>query len=377
MPRLNPHSSVTAPRRGPGRGRAWSRAALATFALLVVAAPATIADAVPTKAPVNVTVSSAKTWTRTGVIVKTGETITIKASGVVNFGPTSIARMGPAGRPRSSCRGPAAPDTSFTAPGLDCWSLIGQIGANAPFQVGQATTFRATSDGRLRLGVNDNQFQDNRGSWKVTVAVAAAGGGTTPAPVGKSSSDSNALLFVVAGLVLVLLLLALFVLARRRRGKGETVVAAAAAPEAAVVAEDAPVEAVPAAVTTDEPIGELADESLPMFAKTPGPLGTSVAPVEGEVVDVNIFEVEIANGTDLRVGYNYFPEDTDLHWQVRQGSLFAHGRFPTNGGGNMYHYVTLPLGLRLEPAPAAVDVQFTWAIGGVPFRYSVRRDPGL
>jgi len=39
--------------------------------------------------------------------------------------------------------------------------------------------------------------------------------------------------------------------------------------------------------------------------------------------------------------------------------------------------VTLPLGVHLEPAPAAVDVQFTWAIGGVPFRYSVRRDPGL
>ena len=43
----------------------------------------------------------------------------------------------------------------------------------------------------------------------------------------------------------------------------------------------------------------------------------------------------------------------------------------------MYHYVTLPLGVHLEPAPAAVDVQFTWSIGGVPFRYSVRRDPGI
>jgi hypothetical protein len=36
----------------------------------------------------------------------------------------------------------------------------------------------------------------------------------------------------------------------------------------------------------------------------------------------------------------------------------------------------LPLGVHLEPDPGSVDVEFTWAIGGVPFRYSVRRDPG-
>jgi hypothetical protein len=146
----------------------------------------------------------------------------------------------------------------------------------------------------------------------------------------------------------------------------------------AIPPEVAPVAAVPVVLAGDDQVApSLDDDALPSFGNAPGPLGTSVAPVEGEIVDVNIFEVEIANGTDLRVGYNYFPEDTNLHWQVRQGTLFAHGQFPTNGGGNMYHYVTLPLGLRLEPTPAAVDVQFTWAIGGVPFRYSVRRDPGL
>jgi hypothetical protein len=176
-----------------------------------------------------------------------------------------------------------------------------------------------------------------------------------------------------------LLLLLLLLLARRRRRREAVVAAPSDAPAEVVVAEVPPEPVpVPAALILDDPVVEpTTEEAGGLFANAPGPLGTSVAPVEGEVVDVNIFEVEIANGTDLRVGYNYFPEGTDLHWQVRQGSLFAHGRFPTNGGGNMYHYVTLPLGVHLEPAPAAVDVQFTWAIGGVPFRYSVRRDPGL
>jgi LPXTG-motif cell wall-anchored protein len=378
---LNPHSSVRVPRPGPARGPAWSCAALAAILVAAIAVPAAVAGAAPTKSPVTVTVSSTRKFTPTGVIVKTGETITISASGIINFGPTSIDHMTPAGRPRSSCRGSAGPDASFTAPRLDCWSLIGRIGGDSSFQVGSATRFRATSDGPLRLGVNDNEFVDNRGAWTATIAVAAASGGPTPPPVSgaKSSSDSKALLFVIAGLVVLLLLVAWFLLARRRRRKEEPAVAAATeTPDITIPAEVAAVAALPAAVIVDEPMEQqLADDSIPSFGNAPGPLGTSVAPVEGEIVDVNIFEVEIANGTDLRVGYNYFPEDTNLHWQVRQGSLFAHGQFPTNGGGNMYHYVTLPLGLRLEPTPAAVDVQFTWAIGGVPFRYSVRRDPGL
>ena len=35
----------------------------------------------------------------------------------------------------------------------------------------------------------------------------------------------------------------------------------------------------------------------------------------------------------------------------------------------------LPLGVELEPDPDGADVNFTWAIGSVPFHYSVRRDP--
>jgi hypothetical protein len=168
-------------------------------------------------------------------------------------------------------------------------------------------------------------------------------------------------------------------LARRRRDQDEEGVATIdpPAPEPSEAAmSDELAAAAPPAVMLDEQGEQPVEHSVPSFASARAPVGTSVAPAEGEVVDVNIFEVEITNGTELRVGYNYFPEDTDLRWQVRQGSLFAHGQFPTNGGGNIYHYVTLPLGVRLEPGPEPVDVQFNWSIGGVPFGYSVRRDPG-
>jgi type 1 fimbria pilin len=374
MPTLNPSSRVRLARRRTTRGRASGWALLAAIPLLVaITAPTPVAAATTDK---TVTVAGNRRWTPTGVNVKTGDTITIDASGSVRFGPFPIDHISPAGQPRKACADLVALGTPpFTAPTLNCWSLIARIGTEAPRRVGKHAVFSATSDGELQLGVNDNQLPDNIGSWRATISVKAAAGGV---PGSGSSSNSNTLLFVVIALVVVLLLLALFLVARRRRGEGdEEIVAKTDDPSDVILADVAGADDVPAAAFLDEPADQPIGEAIPSFAKAPGPLGTSVAPEEGEVPDTNIFEVEIANGTDLRVGYNYFPEDTDLHWQVRQGSLFAHGRFPTNGGGNMYHYVTLPLGVHLEPAPAAVDVQFTWSIGGVPFRYSVRRDPGL
>ena len=86
--------------------------------------------------------------------------------------------------------------------------------------------------------------------------------------------------------------------------------------------------------------------------------------------------MEFSDRASLRVGYNYFPEGTVVHWRVAQrANPRASGEFVTNGGGNTYHFVTIPLGVELEPDPDGADVNFTWAIGSVPFHYSVRRDP--
>jgi MYXO-CTERM domain-containing protein len=359
------------------RGRVWSRIGLVAIPLIAIAAPATTAGADPTDAPVNLQIASTtKPWTNTGVTVKTGETITVSASGEIHFGPPPIDHITPAGKPPAACADLIArePQRPFPAPGLPCWSLVARIGTEKPVLVGTRTSFRATSDGELQLGVNDNRLEDNIGSWPIALSV-------TEGAAGSSDSSSNTLLFVVVGVVVLLVLGLLFLLARRRRKDDEPLVATVvdAPDEVILTAVPSPVDEVHETVIIDEPVEAHVDqhEKTRLFAaKVRTPLGTSVAPVEGEVVDVNIFEVEITNGTDLRIGYNYFPEDTNLQWQVRQGSIFAQGQFPTDGGGSLYHYVTLPLGVRLESA-MSVDVQFTWLISGVPFRYSVRRAPGL
>jgi hypothetical protein len=100
------------------------------------------------------------------------------------------------------------------------------------------------------------------------------------------------------------------------------------------------------------------------------------APVNSEFTEVNIFEVEFSDGATLRVGYNYFPEGTVVDVRVAQRTRASvTGQFVTEGGGSRYHFVTVSLGAELEPNPEGADVYFTWDIGGVPFQYSVRRDP--
>jgi hypothetical protein len=317
-----------------GRASGW---ALLLALPLVVAAPAPVASAASTDKPVTVDVAGNRRWTPTALTVKAGDSITIDASGTIGFGPFPIDNISPEGKSRKTCKTLTARQgttSPFAAPALDCWSLIGRIGTDEPFAVGKHTSFRAPRDGELQLGVNDNQLRDNIGSWEATISVKAAI--VVPTPGGKSSSNSNALLFVVIGLAILLVLLALFFLARRRRGNvDEETVAKTDEPSDVILAGVASPDDVLPSAFVDETADQPVEESVASFAKAPAPLGTSVAPAEGEIPETNIFEVEIANGTDLRVGYNYFPENTDLHWQVRQGSLFAHGQFPTNGGGNM------------------------------------------
>ena len=103
------------------------------------------------------------------------------------------------------------------------------------------------------------------------------------------------------------------------------------------------------------------------------------APPEPESIDVNIYDVEFSNGLTLRVGYNHFPEGVEVRWQVTQNrALATSGTFVTKGGGSTNHIETVPLGVKLQgrdTSPDGADVQFDWSINGVPFRYSVRRDP--
>ena len=176
-------------------------------------------------------------------------------------------------------------------------------------EIGDATTFRAPNPGELQLGLNDNFVSDNTGQWKATVRVSSAPetpGSTPPATPKKSSNTGIFVLIGVAVLVLLLLLLLFSRLAaRRRREAADLATEAAELPEPAV-----------AAVAGGGVASVLVDEPPPV------PLTPFAAP-EPESIDVNIFEVEFSNGLTMRVGYNHFPEGTELRWRVTQNRVPA------------------------------------------------------
>jgi RHS repeat-associated protein len=60
---------------------------------------------------------------------------------------------------------------AFEANGLPCWSLIGRFGSSGEaFEVGDSVDFQATG-GEFYLGVNDNYYPDNTGSWSATISA--------------------------------------------------------------------------------------------------------------------------------------------------------------------------------------------------------------
>lgn len=352
--------------------RAATTTVVCGFALTLMLVPAMPAAFAATKVPTvsRASVLPRQLFTDTGVALKSGDTITIRATGRIRFGSAPIDRVAPAGiargpicqrvNTRAGHSAKAFPDAT-----ADCWSLIGKVGTGPVFAVGAGTTVKVTSKGELLLGVNDNFLGDNKGTWSVVVVVTA-----TPA----KQSSLSPLLLVLAAVVLAALIVMLVLVLRARRAKPDPEPrggpAAVVKPRGGAAAGRTPrsrPDPIPAPV-------EAAGVAVPAAAAL-RPRGTT--PVDnGEFTDTNIFEVEFADRASMRVGYNYFPEGTVVYWRIAQRARpAASGEFVTDGGGNAYHFVTLPLGVELEPDPDGADVHFTWAIGGVPFQYSVRRDP--
>jgi hypothetical protein len=342
--------------------------AIAAALLFALAAPS-VAQTAKT-----VEVNPVRVYTPTGIAVKTGDKVAITAEGRVTFGSAQIADLGPNGiRWGSRCNAIARSEgraSTWPAEGLNCWSLFARVGAGDPVEIGDSATFTAKSNGQLRLGVNDNYTGDNSGTFTAEVTVTPPGTPTTEPPTGGpgaggTSADEgggNAALFVIIGAVVLVGLVVLVLLLRRRRG---TDAEAAPEPEPAL----APVAAAAAIPEADMDRPEA----------VPSAPGTMIAPPDPESIDVNIFEVEFINGLQLRVGYNHFPDGTPVNWRVLQDHKpVAVGSFVAQGGGATFHFETASLGLKLEGRdthPDGADVQFDWSINGVPFRYSVRRDP--
>ena len=137
----------------------------------------------------TVTVIGNRPWTDTGVDLNEGEAVSVNASGNISFSRGGQA-IGPEGD-QPSCAVYRNPRVPFVARDLRCHSLIGRIGsAGAFFQLGSSTQFRAPLAGRLYLGVNDNFFPDNSGSWTAVISEQSSSPGTA---IAQQSSNPGTL----------------------------------------------------------------------------------------------------------------------------------------------------------------------------------------
>lgn len=109
----------------------------------------------------RVTVIANEAWADSGIQVKRGQHISIKASGAqVNLGALGYA--GPGGLSRSDVRKPLG----------DCptGALIARLGSEM-ICIESERGFEAWSEGKLWLGLNEGNFADNRGSFVAKVVV--------------------------------------------------------------------------------------------------------------------------------------------------------------------------------------------------------------
>jgi len=107
-------------------------------------------------------------WADTGIDVRRGDRLSINASGQVEFAPG--ARSNPAGASggrRADVR--PSPNPNYPVANLGAGALVARIGNGAPFAIGSANQVTMPNDGRLHLGINDDNVGDNSGFFSVTI----------------------------------------------------------------------------------------------------------------------------------------------------------------------------------------------------------------
>ena len=107
-------------------------------------------------------------WIDTGIDVGAGDALQVTATGAVVINSRSTASS-PDGEP--ACADAELPG-GFPAPTLPCWSLIGRLGQGEPFLIGSSYDARPGT-GRLWLRINDDNLEDNEGSWSYQASVLA------------------------------------------------------------------------------------------------------------------------------------------------------------------------------------------------------------
>jgi hypothetical protein len=142
-------------------------------------APTTTTSIAPSSQRVAVAVPSTEYWTDTGVDVSAGDRVRVEATGTVTAGSSDpLRRIGPDG----------TNDPAFTRYNRYVRNdgdvrlrgghaaLIGRIGdEDEPrFVIGAHRTVRVDADGRLFLGVNDGELDNNGGEFEISLTIDRA-----------------------------------------------------------------------------------------------------------------------------------------------------------------------------------------------------------
>lgn len=113
--------------------------------------------------PGEVRVEANQAWSDTGITVKKGDRVSFRTSGQIAFGPNPGQTAGPDGNN-------ALHQQAYPVPAMPVGGLIGKVGNAPAFPIGSNTQpIVMPADGRLMLGVNDNELGDNSGYFSVMV----------------------------------------------------------------------------------------------------------------------------------------------------------------------------------------------------------------
>jgi len=117
----------------------------------------------------GIVVSGKQPWTSTGIMVRRGEVLRFNTTGEVRVGDGNEDVAPPAG----VTGGRTAAGTPI--PASIVGALIGRIGNGQPFGIGNQTNVPMPAAGMLFLGINDNNFNDNSGEFRVEITRGSSG----------------------------------------------------------------------------------------------------------------------------------------------------------------------------------------------------------
>jgi hypothetical protein len=110
----------------------------------------------------QVRVEASRAWTDTGLVVRAGEPLSFNVNGTITFGANMQA--GPDGNKD------LPPNRNYPVPSMAVGGLVGRVGNGRPFPIGSTKSpIEMPNDGRLLLGVNDDQLEDNSDAFDVQI----------------------------------------------------------------------------------------------------------------------------------------------------------------------------------------------------------------